>query len=155
MSSRFSLDMRKWINGGIANSDAVVRKVILDFGTRLVERSPVGDGTLWKRPPPKGYVGGRFRANWQYGNLAGAGLPSGELPDIDATGRASTERLAAGVAGAARMATKHYLVNNLPYAIRLETGWSKQAPAGMVAITVAEFQPIIDKAATEVKNGVV
>ena len=40
-----------------------------------------------------------------------------------------------------------YLVNNLPYAVRLEYGWSKQAPAGMVRITAAEFQSIVDDAA--------
>jgi hypothetical protein len=33
-----------------------------------------------------------------------------------------------------------YLTNSLPYARRLEYGWSKQAPAGMVRITVANFE---------------
>jgi hypothetical protein len=33
-----------------------------------------------------------------------------------------------------------YIQNNLPYAQRLEDGWSKQAPAGMVALSLAELQ---------------
>jgi hypothetical protein len=33
-----------------------------------------------------------------------------------------------------------YIQNNLPYAMRLENGWSKQAPAGMIAITLNELQ---------------
>lgn len=32
-----------------------------------------------------------------------------------------------------------YIANGLPYILRLENGWSKQAPAGMVAITLAEL----------------
>ncbi len=39
-----------------------------------------------------------------------------------------------------------YLANSLPYIRRLEYGWSKQAPAGMVRGTVGEFQQAIDKA---------
>jgi hypothetical protein len=35
---------------------------------------------------------------------------------------------------------KVYIQNNLPYAMRLENGWSKQAPAGMIAITLNELQ---------------
>ncbi|MCK5132697.1 MAG: HK97 gp10 family phage protein [Candidatus Sabulitectum sp.] len=36
-----------------------------------------------------------------------------------------------------------FLTNKLPYIRRLEYGWSQQAPAGMVRITVAEFQGIV------------
>lgn len=33
-----------------------------------------------------------------------------------------------------------HVQNNLPYAVRLEEGWSAQAPGGMVGLTVAELQ---------------
>jgi len=40
-----------------------------------------------------------------------------------------------------------YLLNSLPYVRRIEyEGWSSQAKAGMVRITVAEFQTFVDKA---------
>ena len=37
-----------------------------------------------------------------------------------------------------------YIQNNLPYANRLENGWSNQAPAGMVALTIAEVEAQMD-----------
>lgn len=39
------------------------------------------------------------------------------------------------------------ITNGLPYINRLEHGWSQKAPAGMVAITVAEIPFIVQKAA--------
>lgn len=118
--------------------DDITREVVLEIGTRLVMRSPVGDGNLWVDPPPAGYVGGRFRANWQYGFNA---IPSGALPDIDPSGQASIARMRPTVT-----AGVHYIANNLPYAQRLEDGWSRQAPAGMVGLTVIEFKGIVTDA---------
>ena len=46
-----------------------------------------------------------------------------------------------------------YLVNNLPYAKRIEEGWSRQAPIGVVGLTVLEFQKIVDKAVLELRGG--
>ncbi len=37
-------------------------------------------------------------------------------------------------------------MNNLPYAIALEYGHSDQAPGGMVRITQARFQQIVEEA---------
>lgn len=145
----FTLQLAAFAKKAGERMDQVVRKTVLDIGTRLVERSPVGDGTLWKHPPPPGYVGGRFRGNWQYGNLSGAGVPLAELPDIDPSGQASISRIASGVPENAA-GLRHILINNLPYAQALEDGWSKQAPSGMVGLTVLEFQQIVDDA---VKGG--
>jgi|TARA_R110002072_G_scaffold61035_1_gene154245 hypothetical protein len=39
-----------------------------------------------------------------------------------------------------KRAVKVYIQNNLPYAMRLENGWSKQAPQGMIAITLNELE---------------
>ena len=36
-----------------------------------------------------------------------------------------------------------YIQNNLPYILALEYGYSKQAPAGMVAVTVAELEALM------------
>lgn len=141
----FSADISAFVKKAQGNATLVVRKILLDLGTRIVMRSPVGDGNLWKSKPPPGYVGGRFRANWQYGY---GSIPSSELPTIDASGNASTMRINAGVL-ASPAGGIHYLVNNLPYAKRLENGWSSQAPAGMVGLAVVEFQDIARKAAAQ------
>lgn len=95
---------------------------------------------------PKGYVGGRFRANWQYGVDA---PPVSTLYDTKTSAYPNAAQalgaMASGI-GAASLARQHFIVNNLPYAQRLEDGWSSQAPAGMVAITVMEFQQFVDNA---------
>lgn len=140
----FALDLKAFAEKFEANAELVTRKVILDVGKRLVEKSPVGDGDLWASPPPEGYVGGRFRANWQYAFNV---VPTEALPDIDPTGQVSINRVAA----ASGEAGTHYLVNNLPYASRLEEGWSTQAPQGIVALTVIEFQGVVDRAVREAR----
>lgn len=150
-ASKFSLDLSAFVAKAKGNMDTVVRKVVIDVGSSLVEKSPVGDAVAWKSKPPKGYVGGRFRGNWQYGNLSEAGVPMAELPDIDPTGQVSIDRIEAGVPMAAA-GKLHIIKNNLPYAQRLEDGWSKQAPSGMVGLTVAEYQTIVGAAAESVNK---
>jgi hypothetical protein len=126
-----------------------VRKVIIDVGASLVAKSPVGDGSLWKHPPPKGYVGGRFRANWQHGFNV---MPSGTKSDIDPSGQVSIEAIQSRLGSVEKGAFGvHYIVNNLPYARVLEHGHSTQAPSGMVGLTVTEFESIVGKAVSDVK----
>lgn len=144
----FAADIAAFVKKANGNAERVVKKIVFDLGTKIVMRSPVGDGLLWKSPPPPGYVGGRFRANWQYGF---GSIPSGDLPDIDKSGGASTLRIAAGIKSVPA-AGIHYLVNNLPYAKRLEDGWSTQAPAGMVGLTAVEFQQLARDAAAEISK---
>jgi hypothetical protein len=90
----------------------------------------------------KGYVGGRFRGNWQFT----IGVPAvGELDRIDPTGAATLAALRAEVATLTAGQTA-YIVNNLPYAIPLEYGHSTQSPQGMVRVTLARFQQIVNEA---------
>ena len=142
----FAANISKFVAKANGNMDAVVRKIILDIGTKIVMRSPVGDGDLWQSKPPPGYVGGRFRANWQYT----FGQPATEATaEIDASGRNTISTILSGVSSN-KAAGLHYLSNNLPYAKRLEDGWSTQAPIGMVGLTLLEFQSMVNGAATEV-----
>jgi hypothetical protein len=90
----------------------------------------------------KGYVGGRFRGNWQ---LTIGDPASGELERIDPNGAATLAAMRAQVATLTAGQTA-YIVNNLPYAVPLEYGHSKQAPQGMVRVTLARFQQIVDEA---------
>lgn len=140
----FALDLKKFADKTDARVNALVRKIIIDLGTSVVLKSPVGDADYWKSPAPPGYVGGRFRANWQYG-LGSMNLNTSEA--IDKTGQPTIAAIVGKVADAPA-GEVHYLTNSLPYAIRLEEGWSyRQAPNGMVNLTVLEFQPIVDAAA--------
>lgn len=143
----FVADLSAFASKAKSNMDKVVRKVVLDVGTSVVEKSPVGDGKFWKSPPPPGYVGGRFRGNWQYTFNA---IPKGQLNIIDPSGSISIGRISKGLGGQTNVAGIHYVSNNLPYAQRLEEGWSyRQAPQGMVMLTVVEFQSLFKRAAAK------
>lgn len=137
----FALDIADWVAKTSENTDALVRSVVIGLGERIVERSPVGNPTLWKEgSAPPGYVGGRFRANWQHGHGT---QPSGTFQDVDASGAVSINRIVASVK-AAPGAGVHFLVNSLPYAEALENGHSSQAPRGMVGLAAIDFQAIVD-----------
>jgi hypothetical protein len=145
--SAFALDLNAYCKKAGENLDKVARSAIIDIGAIIVERTPVGDASLWKSPPPKGYVGGRAKANWQHGmNVP----PSGELPDIDPTGDTSNKNIEAHVMQAAA-AGIHYLTNNLPYAQSLEDGHSTQSPSGMVGLAISEWRDIVKSNAEKVK----
>lgn len=149
MAKSFSLQIAEFIAKTKADMDKVTRATVMKIDGRLVERSPAGDASYWKNPPPKGYTGGRFRGNWQ----ASIGSPaSGALDVIDKDGSA-TLAAHASVISVAKAGQVFYLVNNLPYAQRIEKGWSRQAPIGVVALTVVEFQTIVDDAINGVRAG--
>lgn len=140
----FASDLNDFAEKAKGRADAIVRKIVIDVGTSLVMKSPVGDAKYWINPAPKGYTGGRFRGNWQYalGNYS-----TDTTQDIDKSGSISIGRVTSGVPDDAG-GKVHYITNSLPYAKRLEEGWSKrQAPVGMVGITVVEFEPIVQAAA--------
>lgn len=89
----------------------------------------------------QGYVGGRFRGNWQFSIDAPA---TGELDRIDPSGSQAIADLQAQVQ-ALTIGQTAYIVNNLIYAVPLEYGHSTQAPHGMVRVTLANFQRIVDE----------
>lgn len=143
----FALDIQKFAKKCVTRSDLVVRKVVLDIGRSLVEKTPVGNPDLWQNPDnkPDGYVGGHARANWSHSIGA---LVNQEFKEIDATGGASIDRIISSVP--IKAAGKvHYIQNSLPYMQALEDGHSTQAPAGIVAVTEVEFQDYVQKAIGE------
>ncbi len=141
----FILDINRWVKKANDDVDKAVRRILIAIPTSIIKRNPVGDANYWKSSPPKGYVGGRSRANWQYGNGA---MPRGTLDVIDRTGNKTIADIKAKI-DTAPTASMHWFVNNLDYIQRLENGYSRQAPNGMVKITVLDFQ----KFAREAVNG--
>lgn len=85
----------------------------------------------------KNYTGGRFRGNWQ------VTFDRPAVGAIDRVDKAGTATLAAGREVLAHYDSGEYgsiwFTNNVPYARRLEYGWSKQAPAGIVRVVAAEI----------------
>jgi hypothetical protein len=130
----FSLSIRNWVEKTKDRQDLVTRKIGMDVLTRVVLRSPVDKG--------------RFRANWQ----VSFDTPLRGTVKADDKNGAGTIAKGHAILQGAIAGRDIWIVNNLPYAIPLEYGWSKQAPAGMVRITVREFRAIVNKAAAEAKR---
>ena len=133
--------------------NAVV-KIAFELDKGMVTMSPVGDPSKWLalrngvyvdyesvHGIVEDYTGGRFRANWQVGINH---QPQGETGRIDES-RAGTQTLAVNLAslGSYQLGDTIYILNNVPYAERLENGWSHQAPVGMVGVTVARLDEFV------------
>lgn len=131
-NDQFRRDMRRIIDKAKNKNDQLVSKLCLDMYSRLVFKSPVDTG--------------RFRANWQ----VGYGAPDTTITlATDLTGNAAVAKAEVELRGAGGNVV--YLTNALPYAKRLEDGWSKQSPFGMVKLTVVELQPAITRIARELR----
>lgn len=143
----FSIPLAQLAEKAKLDLETVARKATADLFRAVVLRSPVDTG--------------RFRANWNvsYGQ-----------PDLTTTAEVDThaKRLKDGgikVDFSKQVANKGrglqeaakplglpvggivFLSNGLPYAKRLEyDSWSKQAPAGMIRISAAEFDTYVREA---------
>ncbi len=109
------------------------RALVLEAVSRVVRRTPVDTG--------------RARGNWQVTMSA-----PGDGYEWDRYDRSGTVALAQAQTVNAPIGVPVYIVNNLPYIERLEHGWSKQAPAGMVGITAVEIQPLADQIALRIQG---
>lgn len=123
----FSLDVAKFAGLVPRKMDMALRKVGLEVLSGITLGTPVDTG--------------RARGNWQ----TTVGAPAeGDLDREDKTGA-----LAIGAGAVTVNAWKPsdesslFIANNLPYIEALENGHSKQAPAGMVGVTLARFQDIV------------
>lgn len=137
----FAADLQKFRDNTVEKQHALVREVVGQVALSLITKSPVGDPALWQtKYPPKNYKGGQFRGNWRLGVDGIDGTTSAN--DIDADGGATLDSIVGKIPSDA---AKHsyYLTNALPYAHRLEDGYSSQAPAGMVGLTIIDFQIIV------------
>lgn len=140
--SKFGQDIKKWAEKVKAGEDQVIRSALFQVSGEIIKRTPVGNPALWQSKPPKGYVGGTARGNWLYSINKINPTHSKKLKDK--SGTATLNKLAEGIANAT--GNVFYLTNSVPYIMRLEyQGWSTQAPAGMVRVSVLEFNEALRK----------
>jgi hypothetical protein len=130
-SNLFTAQIGQFVQKAQGNMDLVVRKVAFEMFSRVIQKSPVDLG--------------RFKSSWLVSINA---VASGDPGTIDKSGAPSLERVNAAVLEL-KAGDMISMVSNLAYANRLEYGYSKQAPAGMVRITVGEFNGVVDQAASE------
>ena len=76
---------------------------------------------------------GRARGNWHC--TVGTPFAGQDATGIDGSIQAAIPRRAGSVV---------YLTNNVPYIQKLEYGGSQQAPAGMVRVSVALFEGVLN-----------
>ena len=140
--STFALDLQRFAEKTKGKADAAVGNIVARVSAELDSRSPVGDASYWKNPAPKGYIGGRFRGNWQIGVDV---RPAGETGRIDPDGSATQNTILAAIPEKAS-GKVYYLVNDVPYAQAIEEGHSRQAPQGLVGLTAIMFTGIVNEA---------
>lgn len=126
----FAADLKRLCKHAGDKAELVVRKTAIELQSSLIERSPVDTG--------------RFRANWQCGIGVRNAVISDD-PGSDAKGR-TMEVLTGWEPG-----RTIYLTNSLPYSLRLENGWSQQAPSGMVRLTVQAYGTYLAQVVRELK----
>lgn len=143
-SEIFALKLREFAEKAPERVATVVRRVSQDVLQSVVFKTPVGNPDVWAvKRAPKGYVGGRLRANW---NVALGTVDTTTTVAVDPSGDMTIARGAQIIAQAD--GTKDvFITNSLPYALPVEYGHSKeQTPEGMVRVTVAEFQDYVAQA---------
>lgn len=126
MAGSFTADLSKFLEHFEGNMDKTVQHAVVLTSQGTILNSPVKTG--------------RFRSNWQFGRVV---PPSGTLSSLDTSGAATIARIA-GQVTSLKAGGEVWLVNNLPYAKRLEYGWSTQAPAGVVRKTLANLPAAIE-----------
>jgi len=122
----FTVDISRFIGKCKANADILVRKTGIALYQGVTTRNPVAP-----------HNGGRSRANWRPA-VNDIDLTTDENIKLDAT------RAMVTFTGA-NSGDELNISNNLPYVERLENGYSRQAPQGMVRITVQDVKEKLER----------
>ena len=124
----WSLDLNKYAEKCKKNLNDVKKEVAISLYSSIVKKTPVDTG--------------RARGNWH--------ISVGQ-ENYDTFDKVTKSPLKSEYSKMENSGDKPtYIQNNLPYIVALEYGHSKQAPNGMVGITVANMQKYIEKAIAEV-----
>ena len=107
----------------------------------LVRKTPVGMPETWapqSLPPPPGYRPGKARGGWQ------VMINRSTESDINRIDPSGTGTIASGLAVIKRAGPFDtvQIFNNTPYILELERGHSRQAPHGMISLTVAQLRTL-------------
>ena len=105
--------------------ETLIKKSVFDLTSAIISNTPVDTG--------------RARANWQ----VSFNKPiEDKLDTLDKSGNVTISKANDKILNN-KVPTTYYITNNLPYIMRLEYGWSKQSPAGMVRINLLKFNQIL------------
>lgn len=125
----FTLQLAEFAKRSGLAGDMVARDVAIRVFRDVILKSPVDTG--------------RFRANWSVSiGLVPAGFV--ERAIVDPSGQTTMDEGVRMLAGY-KMGSIAFVTNGLPYAVRLEYGYSDQAPQGMVRLTMARIRGQLDE----------
>jgi hypothetical protein len=127
-NDRFRASIKRRIEKSKGKTELFVKKLLVDIDASLVAKSPVDTG--------------RFRANWILGN---GSVDQSTYERFDASNNAPI------ISGLKVNGQVIYITNSLPYANRLEYGYSDQATDGMVRLTLAEVNSMANKIAVSLR----
>ena len=159
-------DFMQVMNKNKAKLLVLQKKSLENLSLQLLTKndlSPKGSPSLWKSQSQakwavaNGYEGGRFIANWQYTKDVGYsvnfpfknGNKFSKLPP--SVEDYSFNNIHKGVE-TMQLGGTHYLMNNQPYASRLNKGWSTQAPAVILDRIVLNWQSTVDMSVNEINR---
>ena len=130
-STKFAINVRKWAEVAELSLEQTVRAATLEVFGSVIRKSPVDTG--------------RFKGNWQ---IDQRGF---QYDKFDKDGQATLDLITAKVSKS-EVGGIVSLINSLPYAERLEFGYSGQAPQGMVRLTAMEFEAAAKTAAAKARK---
>ena len=110
------------------NLNQGIRATLFEVSTAIIKDTPADTG--------------RARGNWQ------ASIGRGATKEIAVNNQRSGEAKAIAEVDqtvSVAVGDLYYLTNNVPYIERLEFGWSKQAPSGMVRKNLQNFNRLLAK----------
>lgn len=142
--SKFKKEFQAAIDKSLKASEKSIRAAAIQTLSGIIYDTPVGNPTYWKNPPPKGYSGGSLRGNWQ----TTLNNPANGIVNTKQTGNsgASSQKLVSSTSGYKTTDTI-YFTNNLPYAVRINEGYSVQPGAEMkfVEKNISKFNRILEQ----------
>lgn len=133
MGKSFELQMKEFENMTAEKSELLFKKVCFDLSNSIIMDTAVDSG--------------RARGNWQPDINS---IQNDVLEIEDKSGNATVAKVVVQTNNL-KLGQYFTLTNNLPYILRLEYGWSKKSPNGMLGINVMRFQQFVNQANKDIK----
>lgn len=120
----YEAKMRENINRVYVAANQIINYTIKEMYKKVVDRTPLGNPSLWKYPAPPNYTPGQLKAGWKIKYSNG--------DEIKLTSSTDSQTVT--------------ISNDVVYGPRVEYGsWSTQAPQGMMRITITEYTAILNQ----------
>jgi hypothetical protein len=135
-NDKFRASFKARIEKTKGKTELFVKKLIVDIDKAFVQASPVDLGT--------------FKRNWMIGNGV---INTTTVEAVSGASKGQYEAYNLAVITSLKVNGQViYITNSLPYAKRLEDGYSRtQAPLGIVKVRIAELNTMANKIAAELR----